>query len=394
VHHFQVYARESLRLGSIRQEILAGLSDQILNGFGMRFGESPVDQREASREIFHEDVTGGHIDDLLQEGLLRLQVLGALADQPRQFGSARAQLPRVEPLSGHGRQQEGHPQRAAKPGGLVEMGEQHEGQRGALPVPYAIVVGGDHAEAVTAGRQVGVIRSAARVRIHPIAVITFELDLEPYAGRNRQAQTGVMEFHFVVAGGDAQIRERREPVSIGHHFLDDHGRDAVVVRQAPWVDHHNSFLGGEPEFAIPGAAAGGLRARVGSLAGLHAVGSVVVHRPHGGDSAVAEAIQIPARRPVDAVRGTDPEVAVVVGESAGGVVVEEPILLGVMGDPAVAQIEADQPGSSAAEPQAAPAVFGDGSNRKAGLLLPRAIGRVALGEFKQALYGAEPQGAG
>ena len=164
--------------------------------------------------------------------------------------------------------------------------------------------------------------------------------------------------------------------------------------QAPRVDDHNSFLGGEPELAIPGAPAAGLRGRVGSLAGLHSVRGVVVNRAHRGDAPVAEAIQIPARRHVDAVRGTDPEVAVIVGKNPTGVVVEESVLFRVTGDPAVANIEAGQPGSPAAEPEAAPAVGGDGSDREVDLLLPGALGRFTLGKLEQPLYRAEPQRAG
>ncbi len=124
-----------------------------------------------------------------------------------------------------------------------------------------------------------------------------------------------MEFHLVFAGGDAQTRGRREPGSVRHHCLDDHGRDAFIVLQVPGVDHHNPLLGGEPESTIPGAPAAGLRARVGSFAGFHAVRGVVAHRAHHGDAAVAETIQIQARRHVDAVRGTDPEIAVIVGRA-------------------------------------------------------------------------------
>ena len=65
-----------------------------------------------------------------------------------------------------------------------------------------------------------------------------------------------------------------------------------------------------------------------------------------------------------------------------------------MGDPAVAKIEADQSGNPAAEPEAAPAVGGDGSDREVDLLLPGALGRFTLGKLEQPLYRAEPQRAG
>jgi hypothetical protein len=61
-----------------------------------------------------------------------------------------------------------------------------------------------------------------------------------------------------------------------------------------------------------------------------------------------------------------------------------------MGDPAVAKIEADQSGNPAAEPEAAPAVGGDGSDREVDLLLPGALGRFTLGKLEQPLYRAEP----
>src|ERR1035438_6102106 len=69
-------------------------------------------------------------------------------------------------------------------------------------------------------------------------------------------------------------------------------------------------------------------------------------------------------------------------------------LFRVMGDPAVAKIEADQSGNPAAEPEAAPAVGGDGSDREVDLLLPGALGRFTLGKLEQPLYRAEPQRAG
>jgi hypothetical protein len=60
-----------------------------------------------------------------------------------------------------------------KPGGLVEVGAEFEGESGTSGVPEAVVVGGLDAEGVAAGRDVGVVGGAAEAGFGPIAVEAF-----------------------------------------------------------------------------------------------------------------------------------------------------------------------------------------------------------------------------
>ena len=79
--------------------------------------------------------------------------------------------------------------KAAMPITAIEHSSQnhHRRQNGArtitltpapVAVPDAVAVGGYHAERVVAGRQIGEIGYAARARINPVSIQSFELVLE------------------------------------------------------------------------------------------------------------------------------------------------------------------------------------------------------------------------
>src|ERR1022692_4009681 len=104
---------------------------------------------------------------------------------------------------------------------------------------------------------------------------------------------------------------------------------------------------------------------------------------NGSNAPVGKVVQIFTEGLIDAIRGADPEIALIVGESAGEIVVKEPIPFRVMGHAATADVESGNSRYPATEPKASPEVIGYGRDGEGHLLLPRVAGRFARGESEK-----------
>src|ERR1019366_10597253 len=103
-------------------------------------------------------------------------------------------MTRVESLSGDCYQQHDQSAEAVEPPRLVEMRLEKETQRGARLVPHSVVVGGNDAKPILAGREVGIVRDPARAGVHPTPVVALEHELELHACGNQEAQAGVVKL--------------------------------------------------------------------------------------------------------------------------------------------------------------------------------------------------------
>src|ERR1035441_5954801 len=112
---------------------------------------------------------------------------------------------------------------------------------------------------------------------------------------------------------------------------------------------------------------------------------------NGRNTPVGKVVQIFAGGLIYAVRSADPEIALIVGESARRIVVKEPIPFRVVGHAATADVESGDSGYSATEPKASTEVAGYGGDGERHLLLPRVAGRFARGEFEKAQDCTKPQ---
>ena len=143
-----------------------------------------------------------HVGEELRLGARRLlgrllgvrEVLRALFDQHLQLARAALQLLLAQPEHQESEQQHGTGADGLEPGRLVEVRQQLEGLRSADLVPQAVVIAGDHAEHIFAGRQSRVVRGATRVRFDPVGLVAFELVAEVHALRRQHAERGVVKL--------------------------------------------------------------------------------------------------------------------------------------------------------------------------------------------------------
>src|ERR1039458_4308024 len=114
---------------------------------------------------------------------------------------------------------------------------------------------------------------------------------------------------------------------------------------------------------------------------------------NGSNAPVGKVVQIFTEGLIDAIRGADPEIALVVGKSGREIVVKKPIPFRVMGHAATADVESGDSRYPATEPKASPAVIGYGRDGEGHLLPPRVAGRFARGEPEKAQDSAKPHDA-
>ena len=130
------------------------------------------------------------------------------------------------------------------------------------------------------------------------------------------------------------------------------------MHQMAGVDDHDTFLGREPELAIARPCAARLCPWAVSLPGLHAVVCSVMGGSNRRSTPVSKVVQIFTEGLIDAIRGADPEIALIVSERARGIVIKQTIPFGVVGHAATSDVESGDPRYPAAEPKASPQVIG------------------------------------
>ncbi len=160
-----------------------------------------------------------------------------------------------------------------------------------------------------------------------------------------------MKLDVICAGREPRTFFEQDRSIVDYSLFDDHRRNSIVEDQVFRVDDDDALGGGEPELAVPSPAAGGLRLGGTRFVGLHAVGGAVQVAPYCGDPAIGEVVQIFAVHPVDAAGSADPKIAGPVRQSARRIVVKQPIFLGVMCHPAIADAKTGDSGNSAAQPK-------------------------------------------
>ena len=122
----------------------------------------------------------------------------ALFDQLRQRALALLQMTHAPPPQPRRARQRDKADETVEPIRVVERRADDDGERDAGLIPDAVVIGGDHLEAIAAARHVRVVGDAARARFDPVAIVAFEPVAEADALRHRVAQRRVVEFELLL----------------------------------------------------------------------------------------------------------------------------------------------------------------------------------------------------
>ena len=135
-------------------------------------------------------------------------------------------------------QRVGHERPPAQPGRRLHA----HGQLEAGLVPDAVVVGGAHAQAVVAGRQVGVGHAPHAAEVDPVGVEALQLVRVAVAAGRRVVERRELEGHHVVAVAEVDAGELPQR----------HVRGGRAVRLEERGQHHRRHVGVQR----PGAAGG------------------------------------------------------------------------------------------------------------------------------------------
>ena len=104
--------------------------------------------------------------------------------------------------------------RHTEPDGLVVGRRDRKIQERARFVPHAAVVGCYDAEAVVAGRKIGIERLPAIAGVLPIAIVAFELVAKPHLFRRDEAERCIVDLQIArSAGASATARLASEVAS-------------------------------------------------------------------------------------------------------------------------------------------------------------------------------------
>src|SRR6266404_1696286 len=140
----------------------------------------------------------------------------------------------------------------AKPGGLVIGRRDGEIEVGAGLVPHAAVITSHDAEAIVAGREVGIKRLSAITRVLPVVIITFQFVAKTYLLRRDQTECRVVDLEIA--------NQRRQPnlsagvisFAVSDELFDVHRRRKFVEGKVAWIDDADAVPRQEPEFSVRG----------------------------------------------------------------------------------------------------------------------------------------------
>src|SRR5688500_2483970 len=166
--------------------------------------------------------------------------------------------------------------RGKEPPCLPKSGNDTNGEDAAGLVPDAVVVGGDHLETIVAGREMRIVRGAARAGVLPIFVQPVEAITEANFFGRAKAQAGVAELNLGAIGRNGEDGGRgieRVGDAIDFRFFDSHFGRLGVDGNVAWIHNGDAFDGWEHETAIARFANGGLKA-----AGAFARGQAIAFR--------------------------------------------------------------------------------------------------------------------
>src|SRR5579863_5995282 len=106
------------------------------------------------------------------------------------------QLLKTEQIECPQQSHEGRRAEHLEPDGLVIRRGYREFERVAALVPYATIVAGNHAKAISARWQIGIERLAAIADVPPIAIKPFQFVAKENLLRYDKAECGVVDFQF------------------------------------------------------------------------------------------------------------------------------------------------------------------------------------------------------
>src|SRR4029077_16180892 len=116
------------------------------------------------------------------------------------------QFPNTESIESPEQCQKSSHARYTEPGGLVVGRGDGEIQECAGLVPHTAIVAGGDAEAVVAGREIGIERLPAGAHVTPIAILAFQLEAKKDLFRRDEAERGIVDLQMASLCGQAQAR--------------------------------------------------------------------------------------------------------------------------------------------------------------------------------------------
>ena len=136
-----------------------------------------------------------------------------------------------------------------EPPSLVEMRQQLEGLCRFDCAHGSFFVACQHAKAIAARRDVGVVRAPATPGLDPLLVEAVQSIFEGYAVAGSEADGRELEIELALARRHAR-RVTRRRLLVERRALDDHAGHAARLPKAIRVDDDEAALGGEPERAV------------------------------------------------------------------------------------------------------------------------------------------------
>src|ERR1700691_1328634 len=106
------------------------------------------------------------------------------------------QLPNAKLIKQVQQHQQGSRARHTEPDRLIPGRRDTKVQRCAFFVPEAVVIAGDHAEAVVAGTKIIIKSLASSTSILPLLIVTLEFVSKANSAWNRETQRRVIDFQF------------------------------------------------------------------------------------------------------------------------------------------------------------------------------------------------------
>src|SRR5579864_4721156 len=230
---------------------------------------------------------------------------------------------------------------------FVRLKRELKGQTGVGRVPFAVAVGRHYAKAVASWRNVGVIGDAAGPHFDPIVIEPLQLVLEFHLLRHGKAGRGVVKFQFAFARGLGNGLVHIHLLAINYDLLDHRPGHQTVSRYVVGINHYDSGIGGNPQFAVPGLA--DVRSGTAEYSSSYAIRTAISGGTERGNFSVRDGFQLFFVDAGNAFLAAQPEVAIAVFVKIHNVVFQESLPAGDYSKLAIFQ--AIDAGAHGANPQ-------------------------------------------
>src|SRR5947207_15470847 len=107
----------------------------------------------------------------------------------------------TESVYSHACKYQPHAAHHGKPRGLVKMGLENKIEGSAFIIPDPVIIGRDDPEAISTGRNIGVISGAAGPGGGPMFFETFQPEFAVHVVGGRKAPRGKLGFKFAASSG-------------------------------------------------------------------------------------------------------------------------------------------------------------------------------------------------